>query len=88
MIAHYYCFMVDTLDKTVLCNIMVKLKLLTEKDLVHYAKMCSEYHKNAFLLDQLLTKDKSSITEFCQMLQNTKYQQELGHMLEHGKSEV
>ena len=80
VIDHYYCFLSNNLDNSVMCQIMLELKLLNEKDLVQCAKMYSDYQKNAFLLDQLLVTDTASIVGFCHMLQNGK-NQELGHML-------
>ena len=88
VISHYYCFLSNNLDNNEACNIMLKLKLVTEGDLVHCGKMYSVYQKNGFLLDQLLVTETASIVGFCHMLQNVKNQQELGHMLLSGKSHV
>ena len=65
---------------------MRKLELISEKDLVNSARMCSDYQKNAFLLDQLLVTGSASIVEFCHELQNTENQQEIGHMLVNGEN--
>ena len=68
---------------------MLELKVVNEEDLIHCAKLHSEYQKNAFLLDQLLvTKNSSNIFEFCHLLHNTDNQQELGYMLVNGESKV
>ena len=64
---------------------MLKLELMTKRDLVDSTKMYSEYQRNSFLLDQLLTSDASNIIEFCYELQNTENRQEIGKMLVNGK---
>ena len=88
MIGHYYCFLVDNLDNSVVCQIMLELKLLTERDLLHCAQMYSGHQQNAFLLDQLLAVGTASIDEFCHMLQNAKNQPELGCILVNGENYV
>ena len=75
----------DNLDNNTICETMLKLELITEGDVMDSAKMYSEYQKNSFLLDQLLTSDASSIVEFCCMLQSTQNKQEIGKMLLNGK---
>ena len=65
---------------------MHKLKLLTEKDLIHCAKMYSDHQQNTYLLDRLLVTGTASIDEFCHKLQNTKSQQEFGSILVAGKN--
>jgi len=67
---------------------MLELKLITEEDLKHSARMYSSYQKNAFLLDHLLATDKAGIVEFCRLLQNTANQQEVGHMLVDGTNKT
>ena len=64
---------------------MLKLELITERDLVDSASMYSEYQKNSFLLNQLLISDASNITEFCRVLQSMESKQEIGKMLVNGK---
>ena len=64
---------------------MLDMKLLTEKDLVHSAKMSSDYQRNALLLDHLLVTSTASIVEFCRLLQNAENQQDIGDMLVNGK---
>ena len=86
MIGHYYCFLVDNLDSSVVCQIMLELKLLSEKDLIHCAKMYSDHQQNTYLLEWLLVKGTASIDEFCRKLKNTKNQQEVGSMLVAGKN--
>ena len=49
MIGHYYWFLLETLDGNVISRLMLDIKLLTEDDLVHCAKMCTDHQKNAFL---------------------------------------
>ena len=88
VIGYYYCFLSDNLDNGVVCKIMLELKVVNEENLIHCAKLHSEYQKNAFLLDQLLVTNKfSDIFEFCHLLHNTDNQQELGHMLVNGESQ-
>ena len=88
VISHFYCFLSNNLDNSEVCNIMLKLKLVTEGDLVHCGKMHSVYQQNRFLLDQLLVTDTTDIVGFSRMLQNVKNQQEFGHMLLSGKNHV
>ena len=85
MIDHYYCFLLENLDGNVIYQIMFEMKLLTEGDLVHYTKMCSDYQKNAFLMDHLLAVGSAKIVEFCHLLQNTENQEKIGAMLVNGK---
>lgn len=87
VIGHYYCFLSNNLDNSVVCKIMLELKVVNEEYLIHCAKLHSDYQKNAFLLDQLLVTNKfSNIFEFCRLLHNTDNQQELGYMLVNGES--
>ena len=86
VINHYYCFLLENLDSSTICQIMLKMKLLTEKDLLHAAKMYSDYQKNAFLVDRLLVTSTSGIVEFCHLLQTTQSQQEIGFKLVHGRT--
>ena len=86
VIVYYYIVLLDSLDHSVICQVMLELKLLNEEDLVYYAKLYSDYQKNAFMLDHLLVSDTASIVKFCQLLQNMKCQKELGHMLLNGTS--
>ena len=85
MIDHYYYFLTESLDNNTICQTLLKLKLMTEGDLVDSAKIYSEYQRNSFLLDKLLTSDESNIIEFCHELQNTENNQEIGKMLVNGK---
>ena len=85
VIGHYYCFLVDNLDNSVICQIMLELKLLSEKDLIHCAKMYSDHQQNMYLLDRLLVTSTASINDFCRKLQNTN-NQEVGCMLVTGKN--
>ena len=62
---------------------MLKLEMITERDLVDSATMYSEYQKNSFLLDRLLLS--SNIVEFCRVLQSMKVKQDIGQMLVNGK---
>ena len=87
VIGHYYCFLLSNLDSSTICQIMLELKLLTEEELVYSAKMCSEYQKNAFLVDHLLVTGTHSIFEFCRLLQNTENQKEVGYMLVNGRKQ-
>ena len=85
VIGHYYCYLLNGLDNSVVCQIILELRILDE-NLIHCAKLYSDYQKNAFLLDQLLVTNKSSkIFEFSRLLHNTENQQELGYMLVNGK---
>ena len=84
VIGHYYCFLLENLDSSVICQLMLEMKLLTEDDLVHCAKMFSDHQKNVFLMDHLLTAGTISIVGFCHLLQNTESQQEIGTMLANG----
>ena len=88
VIGHYYCFLVDNLNNSVVCQIMLELKLLTEKDLMHCAKMYSDHQQNTYLLDRLLVTGMASIDEFCHKLQHRKNQQEFGDILVAGKNQV
>jgi len=88
VIGHYYCFLSNNLDNSVVCQIMLSLELLTEEDLVHSAIMYSDCQKNAFLLDKLLVTGTTRIVEFCNLLQSKENQQELEHMLVKGKSNI
>ena len=85
VIDHYYCFLADNLDNSVICQTMLKLEVISEKDVINSTKMSSEYRQNAFLLDLLLVTASTSIDEFCHLLQNTKNQQQLGDMLVNGE---
>ena len=85
VIDHYYCFLADNLDNNVICQTLLKLKVISEKDVMDSTKMCSEYQQNAFLLDHLLVTSSTIIVEFCHMLQNTTNQQQFGDMLLNGK---
>ena len=85
MVDHYYHFLMDNLHNNTICQTMLKLELITERDVIDAAKMYSEYQKNSFLLDQLLISDTSNIVEFCRILQNTENEQEIGKMLMNGK---
>ena len=85
MISRYYCFLLENIDGSVISQLMLETKLLTEDDLVHCAKMCSDYQKNAFLMDHLLAMGTASIVEFCHLLRNTENLQEIGTMLVTGK---
>ena len=85
VIDHYYCFLADNLDNSVISQTMLKLKVITEEDLIDSAKMCSDYQQNAFLLDQLLITDTSKVNEFCHMLQSTENEREIGKMLVNGE---
>ena len=84
VIGHYYCFLADNLDNNVICQAMLKLEAITEGDLADSSQMHSEYQRNTFLLDKLLFTDKSTIVEFCRMLQSIKNEQEIGKMLMNG----
>ena len=64
---------------------MLKLKLITERDVIDSARMYSEYQQNSFLLDKLLTSYIPNIVEFCDMLQHMENYQEIGKMLALGK---
>ena len=86
VIVHYYFALSDNLDHSVICQVMLKLKLLKEQDLVYCGKLYSDYQRNVFLLDQLLVSDSASIVEFCHLLKYIECQKELGHMLVNGKS--
>ena len=88
VIDHYYCFLADNLDNSVICQTMLKLKVIGEKDVINSTKMSSEYRQNAFLLDLLLVTGSTSIPQFCHLLQNTKNQQQLGDMLVNGETIV
>ena len=86
VISHYYCFLLENLDNNVVCQIMLELKLLSNKDLIHCAKMYSDYQKNTYLLNKLLVVQTDSvIVHFCHLLQKAKNQQELGYKLVNGK---
>ena len=85
VIDHYYCFLLENLNGSVICQLMLEMKLLNKGDLIHYTKMYSEYQKNAFLMDHLLTVGTASIFEFCHLLQNIENQEEIGTMLVNGK---
>ena len=85
MISHYYCFLLENLDGSIISQLMLEIKLLTEDDLVHCAKMFSDHQKNAFLMDHLLAMGTASIMEFCHLLQNTENLQDIGTMLVNGK---
>ena len=65
---------------------MLELNLLTEKDLIHCAKMYSYHQQNTYVLDRLLVTGTASIDKFCNKLQNTKSQQEFGSILVAGKN--
>ena len=67
---------------------MLEMKLLSEKDLVHSAKMYSDYQKNAFLVNRLLVTETTSIVEFCHLLKGKENQPELGEMLINGKNKM
>ena len=84
-INHYYCFLADNLDNNAICQTMLKLEIITEECLVNSAKMCSDYQRNVFLLDQLLITDTFKIVEFCYALQSTDSEQEIGVMLVNSK---
>ena len=86
VIGHYYFVLSEKVDHSVICQVMLKLKLLNEQDLTYCGKLYSDYQKNVFLLDQLLVSDRANIVEFCYLLRNMKCQKELGHMLVNGKS--
>ena len=88
MISHYYCFLLENIDSSVIFQLMLEIKLLTEDDLVHCAKMCSDHLKNAFLIDHLLAMGTASIVEFCHLLRNTENLQEIGTMLVNGKFRI
>ena len=88
VISHYYCLLLETLDGSVISRLMLEIKLLTEDDLVHCAKLCSDHQKNAFLMDHLLAMGTASIVEFCHLLQNTENVREIGIMLVNGKLRV
>ena len=75
----------DNLDNNTICQVMLKLQLITERDVMDSATMYSEYQKNSFLLDQLLTLYTSNIVEFCHVLQSMEDKQEIGKMLLDGK---
>lgn len=63
---------------------MLKLEAITEGDLADSAQMHSDYQQNTFLLDKLLVTDRSTIVEFCRLLQSIKNEQEIGKMLVNG----
>ncbi len=84
VIGHYYCFLLENLDSSVICQLMLEMKLLTEDDLVHCAKMCSEHQKNTFLMDHLLAAGTTRIVGFCHLLQDTENHQEIGTILTNG----
>ena len=88
VIGHYYCFLLERLDSSTICQMMLEMKLLSEKDLIHSAKMYSDYQKNAFLVDRLLITDTASIVEFCRVLKSKENQSEIGDMLINGKSKI
>ena len=88
MISHYYCFLLENLDGSIISQLMLEIKLLTEDDLVHCAKLCSDHQRNAFLMDHLLAMGTASIVVFCHLLQNTESLQEIGTMLVNGKLRV
>ena len=88
VINHYYYFLTESLDYDTICQVMLKLELITERDVIDSAKMYSEYRKKSFLLDRLLISDTTSIVEFCHMLQSTKSKQEIGKMLVYGKEHI
>ena len=85
VVDHYYHFLTDNLDNNIICQTMLKLELITERDVIDAAKMYSEYQKNSFLLDQLLISDTSNIVEFFRILQSIENKQEIGKMLMNGK---
>ena len=84
VIDHYYCFLSNNLDNSILCQNMLKLELINEEDLMVAAKMYSDYKKNAFLLDQLMVADSAGIIKFCYLLLTNH--QDVGHMLVNGKN--
>ena len=84
VIDHYYCFLSNNLDNSILCQNMLKLELINEEDLMVSAKMYSDYKKNAFLLDQLMVADSAGIIKFCYLLLTNH--QDVGHMLVNGKN--
>ena len=86
VIDHYYCFLADNLDSSIIRQTMHKVKVISEKDIVISTTMCSEYQKNAFLLNHLLIADTASIIAFCHSLEEKDKQ--LGHMLVTGKSSI
>ena len=86
VISHYYCFLADNLNNSVVCQVMLELKLLTERDLMHCAKMYSDHQQNAYLLDRLLVTGTASIDDFCRKLRSTKSEQEVGSILVAGKN--
>ena len=88
VIDHYYYFLTENLDNDTICQTLLKLELITERDLVDSGKMYSEYQRNSFLLDQLLTSDASNISKFCRVLQSTEKKQEIGKMLVNGKRQI
>ena len=88
VIGHYYCFLLENLDDSVISQLMLEIKLLTEDDLVHCAKIFSDHQKNAFLIDHLLAMGTASIVEFCHLLQNTENVREIGIMLVNGKLRI
>ena len=77
--------MTEHLDNDTICQTMLKLELITEREVIDSARMYSEYQKNSYLLDQLMISDASNIVEFCCMLKNTESKQEIGKMLVNGK---
>ena len=85
VIDHYYYFLMDNLDNNTICQLLLKLELIAEEDVINSARMYSEYQQNSFLLDRLLTSYTSSIVKFCHMLQHMENNQEIGKMLVYGK---
>ena len=75
--------MLENLDSSIIYQLMLEMKLLTEDDLVHCAKLCSDHQKNAFLMDHLLVAGTTNIVGFCHLLQSTE-NQEIGTMLTNG----
>ena len=87
VIDHYYCFLSSNLDNSIICQNMLKLELISEEDLMISAKLCSDYKRNAFLLDQLLVADSPSIIKFCYSLKNgVTNDTDVGYMLVNGKN--
>ena len=87
VIDHYYCFLSNNLDNSIISQNMLKLELISEEDVMISAKMYCDYKKNAFLLDQLLVADSASIIKFCYLLKNgAPNNQNIGHVLVNGKN--
>ena len=82
---HYFFVLSDDLHHSVICEIMLELKILNEEELAYCDKLHSDYHKSVFLLDRMLVTDTVSIVQFCQLLQNENHHKEVGHMLLNGK---